>query len=101
MRDRVVVTSLCLVAILPLGSISGGFFDTSRNWLFDFYQRAAPARRAAPQTVIIDIDAASLERIGQWPWPRDQLARLVDAAAGARAFGIDILLAEPDRLSPT
>ena len=99
-RGRATVVVLCLVAILPLGAIPGGFFDTSRNWLFDFYQRAAPARRAPPQTVIIDIDSASLERVGQWPWRRDQLARLVDAAAGARAVGIDIVLAEPDRLSP-
>jgi signal transduction histidine kinase len=100
MRARATVTILCLAAILPVGAIPGGFFDTSRNWLFDFYQRAAPALRVAPQTVIIDIDSASLERIGQWPWPRDQLARLVDAASGARVVGIDILLAEPDRLSP-
>jgi signal transduction histidine kinase/ActR/RegA family two-component response regulator len=100
MRARAVVASLCLVAILPLGAIPGGFFDTSRNWLFDLYQRAAPAQRPAARTVIIDIDSASLERIGQWPWPRHQLARLVDAAGGARAVGIDILLAEPDRMSP-
>jgi len=100
MRTRAAVTILCLAAILPVGAIPGGFFATSRNWLFDSYQRAAPALRVAPQTVIIDIDSASLERIGQWPWPRDQLARLVDAASGARVVGIDILLAEPDRLSP-
>jgi signal transduction histidine kinase/ActR/RegA family two-component response regulator len=99
-RARAVVASLCLVAILPLGAIPGGFFDTSRNWLFDLYQRAAPARRTAARTVIIDIDTASLERVGQWPWPRHELARLVDAAGGARAIGIDIVLAEPDRLSP-
>jgi signal transduction histidine kinase len=100
MRSRAALTILCLIAILPVGAIPGGFFDTSRNWLFDFYQRAAPALRVAPQTVIIDIDSTSLERIGQWPWPRDQLAKLVDAAGAARAIGIDILLAEPDRLSP-
>src|SRR5882724_4385053 len=51
---------------------------------------------------IIDIDEASLAQIGQWPWPRDILAQLVDrlSEAGAAAIAFDVLFAEPDRLSP-
>lgn len=56
MRARATAAILCLVAIVPVDVIPGSFFDTSRNWLFDFYQRAAPALRVVPQTVIIDID---------------------------------------------
>lgn len=74
----------------------------AREATFDQYQRWAP-RPFEPMPVrVVDIDEASLRRFGQWPWPRDRLAALVDALArmGAASIAFDILFAEPDRLSP-
>ena len=74
----------------------------AREATFDEYQRLAP-RRFEPMPVrVVDIDEASLQQFGQWPWPRDRLAALVDRLAelGASAIAFDILFAEPDRLSP-
>lgn len=74
-----------------------------RTHVFDTYLRLAP-RAADPAfpVRIIDIDAASLTRLGQWPWPRTRLAELVDrlAKAGAKVIAFDMILPEPDRLSP-
>ena len=76
-----------------------------RNALFDFYQqqkpRTIPEGRPRP-VVIVDIDDASLAEIGQWPWPRDDLAKMLVYLnnAGALAIGFDIVFAEQDRLSP-
>lgn len=71
--------------------------------IFDSYLNLKP-REAEPSypVRIVDIDEASLERIGQWPWPRSELARLATnlKEAGAKAIAIDLILAEPDRLSP-
>jgi len=55
------------------------------------------------EVVIVDIDEKSLARLGQWPWPRDIIARLVKAIddAGARVMGFDIVFAEKDRTSIT
>jgi adenylate cyclase len=52
--------------------------------------------------VLVDIDSASLAGLGAWPWPRQGLARLLDAiaAAGPAVIVLDILLEEADRLSP-
>jgi adenylate cyclase len=52
--------------------------------------------------VVVDIDEQSLRELGQWPWPRDLLARMVRTidAAGPRVTGFDIVFAEPDRTSP-
>ncbi len=76
-----------------------------RNAVFDFYQRQIP--RVAPEgherpVVIVDIDEASLAEVGQWPWPRDDLAKMVEflMKSGALAVGFDIVFAEQDRLSP-
>ena len=72
--------------------------------LFDSYQRAAP-RIYDPKTSpvrVVDIDDASLARLGQWPWPRTLVARLIDRLnrLGAAAIALDMVFAEPDRTSP-
>jgi adenylate cyclase len=62
----------------------------------------APARPGEARVVVVDIDSASLERWGAWPWRRERIARLIEAAraAGAAAIGVDILFATPDSQSP-
>jgi serine phosphatase RsbU (regulator of sigma subunit)/CHASE2 domain-containing sensor protein len=70
-------------------------------WL-DIYQDLSPRERRSAPAVIVAIDEASLERFGQWPWPRTLVAQLIDKLHAARpaAIGVDILFPEPDRLSP-
>ena len=65
-------------------------------------QFRAPRERVSGPAVIVDIDEASLARYGQWPWPRTLLARLVELIGRGRpaAIGLDIVMPEPDRLSP-
>ncbi len=69
---------------------------------FDLYQLAKPRKVAERPVVIVDIDEASLEALGQWPWPRTLAARLVDriTEAGALAVAFDVVFPEPDRTSP-
>ena len=70
-------------------------------WL-DGYQELSPRERRSAPAVIVAIDEESLRRFGQWPWPRNLVARLFDRIAETRpaAIGVDILFSEPDRLSP-
>jgi serine phosphatase RsbU (regulator of sigma subunit)/CHASE2 domain-containing sensor protein len=70
---------------------------------FDAYQRWAPRIRRSAPAVIVAIDEESLRLHGQWPWPRTWLARLVTRLAEARpaAIGIDLVMPEVDRLSPS
>jgi adenylate cyclase len=69
---------------------------------FDVYQRAAPRQAVDAPIRIVDLDDKSLKEIGQWPWPRTIVAKLVDrlAAAGAAVVAFDIDFADPDRTSP-
>ena len=73
-----------------------------RDLAFDMFLALKP-RPYDPATPVrvIDIDDESLRRIGQWPWPRTTLARLVKTLgdAGAAVVALDILLSEPDRTS--
>jgi serine phosphatase RsbU (regulator of sigma subunit)/CHASE2 domain-containing sensor protein len=61
-----------------------------------------PRERAAQPATIVAVDEKSLAQLGQWPWPRTLVARLVDSIAQyrPRALGVDIIFAEADRLSP-
>lgn len=74
-----------------------------RDIVFDGYQRLSPRPFAADMPArIVDIDDESLEKFGQWPWPRALLAQLV-SGIGAQApavIALDIVLSEPDRTSP-
>ncbi len=69
---------------------------------FDLLQQANPRAESAFPVVIVDIDEESLEALGQWPWPRTVIGRLVERLAGwgAAAIGFDMVFAEPDRTSP-
>ena len=90
------------LAALAVALLDPAPLQALRNLAFDHYQRwAAQPYRPSPVRVI-DIDQQSLERIGQWPWPRKRLAELVErlAGAGAAVVAFDMLFAEPDRTSP-
>ena len=69
---------------------------------FDQFQRWHPSAPMPLKVRVVDIDEASLEAYGQWPWSRTRLAALVQRlhASGAAVIAFDILLAEPDRTSP-
>lgn len=95
----VVLTSMALLALWLLDPIP---LQNLRLMQFDQFQRWHP-RPFTPQAVrVVDIDEASLQAYGQWPWPRTRLAELVTRLheAGATAIAFDVLLAEPDRTSP-
>jgi adenylate cyclase len=95
----VVATVLGLAALLIASATPNSPLTNFRNWVFDAYERWWPPARPEYRTVVIDVDSDSIRHLGQWPWPRDQLARLVEAAGAARVIGIDLLLTEPDRLA--
>ncbi len=70
--------------------------------VFDFYQVLYPRPQGPLPVTIIDIDEKSLQALGQWPWPRTQIAELVRRTTklGGVAIGFDVLFAEPDTMSP-
>ena len=100
-----------VIYLLPLGVLlvaigarvaAPDLLDRLSLIAFDLYQRAAPRQPGNAPIRIVDIDDKSFAKIGQWPWPRTIVAKLVDrlAGAGAAVIAFDIDFAEPDRTSP-
>src|SRR4029077_2660237 len=80
-RAPVLVALLVLLNALLLRAVDPDALVRLRDLSFDAYQRIKP--RVVPDDLpvrIVDIDEASLEEYGQWPWPRDDrtMARLVN-----------------------
>lgn len=100
-------TALLVPLAVLLAALSLRVWDPSvvrdfRYTVFDAYQRIAPRPPQSAPILLVDIDEASLEAVGQWPWPRTQIADLVDrlTQAGAAVIALDIVFADPDMSSP-
>jgi len=61
-----------------------------------FWQRGAI--EPSGMVAFVTIDEESIKRDGRWPWPRRQIARLLEAVAGynPRVIGMDMGFFEPD-----
>jgi CHASE2 domain-containing sensor protein len=67
--------------------------------VYDMLVRWTPTRLPSGKIVIVDVDEKSLARVGQWPWRRDIIGRLIDSLRdrGAAAVALDIMFPESDR----
>ncbi|HMA16783.1 MAG TPA: CHASE2 domain-containing protein, partial [Kiloniellaceae bacterium] len=88
-----------VVGLGLLRAVEPQLLQRATLWAFDSYQRSQPRAHGGAPAVVVDIDNASLERLGQWPWSRARIARLVDVLreSGAAVIAFDIVFAEPDR----
>ncbi|WP_051960511.1 CHASE2 domain-containing protein [Devosia riboflavina] len=93
---------LVILGLVALRLVDPYPVQVARETSFDVFQQLKP--RTAPPDLpvrIIDIDEISMAEIGQWPWPRETLARLSERLTelGAAAIAFDILFSEAERSS--
>jgi HD-GYP domain-containing protein (c-di-GMP phosphodiesterase class II)/CHASE2 domain-containing sensor protein len=74
----------------------------SRMAVFDAYQKLLPRLPRSQPVTVVEVDEKSIAALGQWPWPRSQLAALVDQInrQGPAAIGLAVFMPEPDQTSP-
>jgi adenylate cyclase len=100
-RDRLIALAL-LGVLLAVYRADPAPIEILRVKLFDLLQAVQPRQVTQRPVTIVDIDEASLAEIGQWPWPRSTLARLVETltAGGAVVVAFDVVFPESDRMNP-
>jgi serine/threonine-protein kinase len=75
-------------------------YDSSiiKNLEFSVYDFAleSSAQPADDSIVIVDIDDASIDLIGRWPWPRTEMAGMIETLSQAqvRMIGVDVFYSE-------
>ncbi len=76
-------------------------FAPLKSLEFAAYDTAISASRmpADDKIVIVDIDDASIERLGRWPWPRSIVSSVIKrlSEANARLIGVDIFFSEKQK----
>ena len=96
---------LCLALLIGFAALRAADpapVEEIRVRTFDFFQRIDPRHKTARPVTIVDIDDKSLEKFGQWPWPRTRIADLITELTrlGAVVIAFDVVFSEPDRLNP-
>lgn len=93
---------MLLVLASSLIAMQPAWLSVTANPCFDAYQRLMPRQTSANDVAIVAIDEATLAAVGQWPWPRNLVAALLDTISQQqpKVVGLDILFAEPDHASP-
>jgi len=101
--DRIGLFGIALsLALATLAWLQPAWADRLQSAWFDACQSLAPRQVSVLPVTVVEIDQKSLTAIGQWPWPRTQLARLVNTLqrADAASIGLNVLMPEADALSP-
>jgi adenylate cyclase len=100
-RVRIAGTVLLVLLTIALALNASQVQPLQSAW-FDAYQALMPRQLESTPVTIVAIDEKSLAALGRWPWPRTLLAQLIHTinAYSPAAIGIDIVMPEPDPLSP-
>lgn len=102
-RSTIMLAGLAAVLLVALARLAApALFAQASGLVFDRYQRLSPRPYRDAGVRVVDIDDESVRRLGQWPWPRTELAAMDEAIAkaGAAAIAYDIVFSEADRTSP-
>lgn len=101
---RIVITLLPVLLALAHATDAWQLtaFERLDRLIYDIRLRATMPRTLDPRVVIVDVDDTSLASEGQWPWPRDSMARLTTELLTRQqvaVLGFDVMFLEPDRSS--
>ena len=84
------------------GAVGFQFLERLEHLIYDVRLRATLPGTADDRIVIVDLDEASMQRVGQWPWGRDKMAAFSNELFERQqiaVLGFDVVFAEADASS--
>jgi len=86
----------CVGVVVVLLTVFLHWTARAGDIVYDFLL-SARTHAVSSDIVVVEIDNASVAKLGRWPWPRSVHAQLVDQLArdGAAAIVYDVLFTEP------
>ena len=86
------IIGIVIVLIFWSVGIFGGFETKLEDRLFQ-------TQKIDSSIVIVSIDSDSIQKVGQWPWPRSVFANFLTSlnTSPPKAVGLDVIFAEPSR----
>lgn len=97
-----ILTIFCIVSAFMLYASMPKFIGSFENMINDSMFLYRGEIQSDDRIIIVDIDEKSLRELGQWPWSRNVLAKILDnlTDANVAAIGLDMIFAEEDKSSP-
>ncbi|MBV9209675.1 MAG: CHASE2 domain-containing protein, partial [Acidobacteria bacterium] len=88
----ILILLFSLSAVIAVTWLAPSLTAATANMLFRLRGETSPPA----DIVIVAIDDASLQQVGNWPWPRSVMASVLDRLTEAkpRAVGLDVIYAE-------
>lgn len=94
-----ITLALLIIFLLHIYGLRIGLLTRLEYLAYDARVRLTMPDTVDSRVVVVDIDEPSIQRIGQWPWSRDKLGRMVDQLFeryGVRVVGFDMVFPEAD-----
>lgn len=103
-RRRLVFLCGAIAALFAavLAAYRPTFLARLDNLVYDTLARSGRTRPPSGRVVVVDVDERSLSVVGQWPWRRDVVGRLIARLRefGASTIALNIIFAQHDRYGP-
>ncbi len=101
-KANLFISTLIAGAFSLLLYFSPTSLEKFNNNFIDSFFSFRGVKTVSKDITIIDIDEKSLKQLGQWPWSRDKIAKIIQNLADAKMgiLGFDMVFAEKDRTSP-
>jgi len=106
MKKKILIQFLIFLSVFSVSYLSYMkhfvFVESFENKLNDIMLFVRGNVKADSRIVIVDIDEKSLHELGQWPWSRNIVAKILYnlAKKNVGIIGLDIVFAEHDNSSP-
>jgi len=94
-----IISILVIIIFCGIRFVDPWFLDMVRMKALDQHQRTQQ-EEISDKIVTVEIDNESIRERGQWPWPRNELAKDIEALyrMGAAIVVVPILFADEDRM---
>lgn len=102
MLKKFFIALISILIVYFIVSLSG-LLNITNLKLYDYITHAKFSEKPTlNRTLIVTIDDKSISKLGQWPWPRLVMAKLIENISNYNpaSIGVDIIFSEKDRSSP-
>ena len=88
-----------LVTIFLFACIQISNPDFIQSLTYNYYDQLQQQQETndVKDIVLVNIDERAIAQEGQWPWPRDRIAKYISSAPPGNLYVVNVLFSEPDR----
>jgi CHASE2 domain-containing sensor protein/tRNA A-37 threonylcarbamoyl transferase component Bud32 len=99
-KTNLIIGAFAVIVFIWLSSMHIPFFESLEKIVYEIEMRLdAPHNPGESKIAIVNIDDKSINKLGQWPWPRHIIAEMITILKnnGAKLIGLDMIFSEKEQ----